>query len=111
MPDETHAIIISRVFQAPRDRVFRAWTDPELLKRWVLRGTCKDAEVDLKVGGSASITGSLEVDGIVSMGVISYTGSGTQTWTPTTSMFVGTNFESLMRNRGINTNSVHRYSH
>ena len=24
----------SRVFEAPRERVFRAWTDPEQLKRW-----------------------------------------------------------------------------
>ncbi len=27
-------IRIERVFDAPRDRVFAAWTDPELLRRW-----------------------------------------------------------------------------
>lgn len=27
-------ILSSRVFDHPREKIFRAWTDPELLKRW-----------------------------------------------------------------------------
>jgi len=45
---------ISRSFKAPRDRVFRAWTDPAELKRWFRADpgyTVAIAEVDLRVGG------------------------------------------------------------
>ena len=28
-------IVMSRVFDAPRNLVFEAWTKPELLKRWL----------------------------------------------------------------------------
>jgi uncharacterized protein YndB with AHSA1/START domain len=42
-----------RTIPAPRDRVFRAWTDPEELKRWWGPGlfTTPAAEVDLRPGG------------------------------------------------------------
>jgi uncharacterized protein YndB with AHSA1/START domain len=40
-------------FDAPRDAVFRAWTDPEELKQWWGPGefTTPHAEVDLRPGG------------------------------------------------------------
>jgi uncharacterized protein YndB with AHSA1/START domain len=41
-------------FDAPRERVFDAWTDPELLRRWWAAGPDWDtpsAEVDLRQGG------------------------------------------------------------
>ncbi len=44
-----------RVFAAPGERVFRAWTEPEKLKRWWYAGNgwrTSIAEVDLRVGGS-----------------------------------------------------------
>ena len=50
-PDTT--LRITRTFAAPRERVFRAWTEPEQLKRWwgpPGYGT-PVAEVDLRVGG------------------------------------------------------------
>ena len=28
-------VVISREFQAPRDLLFRAYTDPDLLRQWV----------------------------------------------------------------------------
>ncbi len=31
----SHAVDITRTFAAPRDVVFRAWTDPELVARWL----------------------------------------------------------------------------
>ena len=31
----THAITVSREFDAPVDKVFRAMTDPELIGRWM----------------------------------------------------------------------------
>jgi uncharacterized protein YndB with AHSA1/START domain len=34
MTDHDREIVSSRLFDAPRERVFRAWSDPELLARW-----------------------------------------------------------------------------
>jgi len=52
--DPTLRLQIRRRFAASRERVFRAWTDPEALKQWfaVAEGyTTPIAEVDLRVGG------------------------------------------------------------
>ncbi len=47
-------ILITREFDAPKHLVFKAWTTPELVKRWwhANRGEVKSAEIDLRVGGS-----------------------------------------------------------
>ena len=46
-------ILITREFAAPRDLVYRAWTTPELVKRWFggNHGEVTLAEIDLRVGG------------------------------------------------------------
>jgi uncharacterized protein YndB with AHSA1/START domain len=46
-------ILITREFDAPRHLVYKAWTTPELVKRWWSghRGEMKVAEIDLRVGG------------------------------------------------------------
>ena len=46
-------ILITREFGAPRHLVWRAYTEPELIKRWWAgdKGTVVSAEVDLRVGG------------------------------------------------------------
>ena len=46
-------ILITREFDAPRHLVYRAWTTPELIKRWWAgdRGEVTSVEVDLRVGG------------------------------------------------------------
>jgi uncharacterized protein YndB with AHSA1/START domain len=46
-------ILITREFDAPTHLVYRAWTTPELIKRWwhAKRGEVTIAEVDLRVGG------------------------------------------------------------
>ena len=49
---------LTRFFTAPPERVFRAWTDPEELKRWWRAGKgwrTPIAEVDLRVGGEFRI--------------------------------------------------------
>lgn len=33
-PETGHELVITRVFDAPRHRVYRAWTDPERAARW-----------------------------------------------------------------------------
>jgi uncharacterized protein YndB with AHSA1/START domain len=46
-------ILITREFDAPRHLVYRAWTTPELVKRWWSgrQGEVTAAEIDLRVGG------------------------------------------------------------
>jgi uncharacterized protein YndB with AHSA1/START domain len=47
-------ILITREFDAPRHLVYKAWTTPELVKRWFggNHGEVTSAEIDLRVGGS-----------------------------------------------------------
>jgi uncharacterized protein YndB with AHSA1/START domain len=53
LPSDTQ-ILITREFDAPRQLVFRAYTTPELIRRWWAgdRGEVISAEVDLRPGGS-----------------------------------------------------------
>jgi len=46
-------ILITREFDAPKHLVYKAWTTPELVKRWWSgrRGAVTLAEIDLRVGG------------------------------------------------------------
>jgi uncharacterized protein YndB with AHSA1/START domain len=46
-------LVVQRKIQAPRERVFAAWTQPEHLTRWWgPKGVeCPEATVDLRVGG------------------------------------------------------------
>jgi uncharacterized protein YndB with AHSA1/START domain len=46
-------ILITREFDAPRHLVYKAFTTPELVKRWwhAKRGEMTIAEIDLQVGG------------------------------------------------------------
>ena len=50
---DAHPIVIGRIFDAPRDLVWRAWTDPEQLLRWwgPKTFTCPVFQMDLRVGG------------------------------------------------------------
>jgi uncharacterized protein YndB with AHSA1/START domain len=55
-------ILITREFDAPKHLVFKAYTTPELVKRWwsAKRGEVTVAEIDLRVGGKwryAAVTG------------------------------------------------------
>lgn len=51
-------LILNRVIDASPDKVFRAWTDPELITKWFapLPYTTPRAEIDLRVGGKNSVT-------------------------------------------------------
>jgi uncharacterized protein YndB with AHSA1/START domain len=53
MPSDRE-LVFTRVFDAPRQRVFDAWTKPEHLVRWYgcHRSSLIVCEVDLRVGGS-----------------------------------------------------------
>jgi uncharacterized protein YndB with AHSA1/START domain len=53
LPTDTQ-ILITRDFDAPAPLVYKAWTTPELIKRWWAgdHGEVTSAEVDLRVGGT-----------------------------------------------------------
>jgi uncharacterized protein YndB with AHSA1/START domain len=52
--DKEREVVITRVFDAPRELVFRAWTDSKIMKQWygpkVFTNTV--CELDVRVGGS-----------------------------------------------------------
>jgi uncharacterized protein YndB with AHSA1/START domain len=52
-PDD-RTLTLTRLIDAPPEHVFRAWTEPELLKQWFapLPYTTPVAELDLRPGGS-----------------------------------------------------------
>jgi len=47
-------LVITRVFEAPRERVWKAWSDAERLKRWwgPKHFTAPVCKIDFRVGGS-----------------------------------------------------------
>lgn len=57
--------IFTRTFDAPRELVFQAWTDPQHLARWwgPAGVTNKDVSVDPRKGGSLRLTMASESDG------------------------------------------------
>lgn len=54
---EAPVLRLSRHFEAPREVIFRAWTDPAWLVRWMgpRECTCPHAETDLRDGGALKI--------------------------------------------------------
>ena len=55
-----HEVLITRIFEAPRERVFRAWTNPDEVSEWYgpdLFDTPRDRiRIDLEVGGRYELT-------------------------------------------------------
>lgn len=47
-------VLIVRVFRAPRDQVFRAWSSADSLRRWFAPNGCElsHCEIDFRPGGS-----------------------------------------------------------
>jgi uncharacterized protein YndB with AHSA1/START domain len=59
-------LTLSRVIRAPPEKVFAAWTTPELLTQWWGPGpvSCPEAHVDLREGGAYRLA-NLVVDGSI----------------------------------------------
>jgi uncharacterized protein YndB with AHSA1/START domain len=53
LPADTQ-ILITREFDAPARLVYRAWTEPDLVRRWWSgdRGEVTSVDIDLRVGGN-----------------------------------------------------------
>jgi len=52
--DKEREVVITRVFHAPRELVFKAWTDPKIMKEWYgpKMFTNSVCELDVRVGGA-----------------------------------------------------------
>ena len=50
-------LLLSRLINAPREKVYQAWTNPEILKRWFVPRpwTVSHAETDVRPGGASLI--------------------------------------------------------
>ena len=53
----SHELTLTRLIDAPRDKVYRAWTEPELLMQWFapLPWTTPSARLDVRPGGANMI--------------------------------------------------------
>lgn len=53
-PASDRELVLTRLIDAPREKLFRAWTEPELMKQWFTPRpwTAPVIEVDLRPGGS-----------------------------------------------------------
>ena len=56
-PASDRELVLTRLIDAPREKVWRAWTDPELLKHWFapLPWTTPEADFDVRPGGASLI--------------------------------------------------------
>ncbi len=52
--DAEHELVLVREFDAPREKIFKAWTDPVLMKEWFVPRpwSIADAKLDVRPGGS-----------------------------------------------------------
>jgi uncharacterized protein YndB with AHSA1/START domain len=53
-------VLITRIFEAPREQVFRAWTDPDEVAAWYgpeqMETPREKVKIDLRVGGRYELT-------------------------------------------------------
>lgn len=57
MTDIANELVLDRLLNAPRDKLFRCWSEPKLLKQWFAPApyTVPVAELDFRVGGASKI--------------------------------------------------------
>lgn len=58
MQNVENELVLSRLIDAPREKLWRCWTEPELLKQWFVPKpwTISSVEIDLRPGGFSSTT-------------------------------------------------------
>jgi uncharacterized protein YndB with AHSA1/START domain len=62
-PANTHKLVVTREFDAPREMVWKAWTEPGQVKQWLALGeavTIESVKMDLRVGGRFRIQTKME---------------------------------------------------
>jgi uncharacterized protein YndB with AHSA1/START domain len=57
VPDTNRDLVLTRLIDAPREKLFRAWTEPALLMQWFapLPYTTPRAELDVRPGGATLV--------------------------------------------------------
>jgi uncharacterized protein YndB with AHSA1/START domain len=57
-PTTTNDLVLTRVMDVPREKLFRAWTEPALMKQWFAPKpwTISQVETDLRAGGASNVT-------------------------------------------------------
>lgn len=57
-PASNNDLVLTRVMDVPREKLFRAWTEPELMKQWFAPKPWSISQVatDLRGGGASNIT-------------------------------------------------------
>jgi uncharacterized protein YndB with AHSA1/START domain len=100
IPTSDRELVLTRLIDAPRERLFAAWTDPELLKQWFapLPWTTPRAETDVRPGGTTMIVmRSPDGDEFPNSGVylevvknerLVFTDAYTQAWQPSEKPFM-----------------------
>lgn len=58
MTKDTYDLVLTRLLDAPADKLFRCWTEADLLKQWFAPKpwTTPEARLDARPGGASSIT-------------------------------------------------------
>jgi uncharacterized protein YndB with AHSA1/START domain len=56
-PTTDNDLVLTRVMDVPREKLFRAWTEPALMKQWFAPKpwTISEVETDLRAGGASRI--------------------------------------------------------
>lgn len=56
-PNSDRELVIVRIIDAPHDKVFRAWTDPDIMKQWFTPRpwTTSHVETDVRPGGASLV--------------------------------------------------------
>jgi uncharacterized protein YndB with AHSA1/START domain len=59
--NETERMVVTRIFDAPRELVWKAWTDPKYVMQWWGPNGCTSpfCEMDFRVGGKFLICGRM----------------------------------------------------
>jgi uncharacterized protein YndB with AHSA1/START domain len=57
IPDADRELMLTRLIDAPRETLFRCWTEPALIKQWFapLPWTTPHAEMDVRPGGATLV--------------------------------------------------------
>lgn len=56
-PTDDRELVLARIIDAPRENVYRCWTDPNLVTQWFAPKpwTTPRAEMDVRAGGSSLV--------------------------------------------------------
>jgi uncharacterized protein YndB with AHSA1/START domain len=99
-PSSDRELVLARIIDAPREKVFQAWTEPKLLEQWFapLPYTTSVAELDVRPGG-ANLVVMCDPDGhefpnrgvyleVVENELLVFTDAYTQAWEPSHKPFM-----------------------